>query len=320
MIFTLVALLLVISSPIITSAFPSGVGSCLPGKGAIQQGAHANLLQPAGGTSIIGNAGFQVFIDGKQVYENVYFEFTAGDTHTIELVATEDIMRGFLLTLESVDGQDTRDAFTSTDSQVTVPFFCTETERVGGLGHVGRQPKTKITGTLYMAKPSNDLDLHVTTVVSTIYSYGRAEWYVSQFKLRAVAQGTSITYQTGSTTSAGTAPQCTVANGYCTIDGACCTGRCIRELTDNVWANGVCQTGLASNSGVGQINGTPSSSTTAPCLVSSDCPSKRCVVINGVGTCGRVSHGTKRKQSLSRDQGGASAHYMARHWGRRLGQ
>ena len=223
----------------VTHAFPGSIGSCLPGKKAIQQGAHANLRQVDKGGSVIGNAGFELYIDGRQVYEDVKFDFTAGDKHSIQLKATADIMRGFLLRLESLDGQDTRDALSSTDSQVQIPFFCTDVEFVGGMSHNGRDSKTSIEGTFYMAKPSEELALDVTTVVTTIYSYGIAEWYVSQFKLRAVAQGTAIVYTTGTTTSA-TSTQCLVGGTYCAQDGSCCSGRCIREDTQNTWAAGTC--------------------------------------------------------------------------------
>jgi hypothetical protein len=123
------------------------------------------------------------------------------------------------------------------NSQVQIPFFCTDVEFVGGMSHNGRDSKTSIEGTLYMAKPSEELALDVTTIVTTIYSYGIAEWYVSQFKLRAVAQGTAIAYTTGTTTSA-TSTQCLIGGAYCAQDGSCCSGRCIRDYTPNTRAAG----------------------------------------------------------------------------------
>jgi hypothetical protein len=308
--------------PLIAQAFPGSIGSCLPGKKAIQQGAHANLRQVDQGGSVIGNAGFEVYIDGQRVYEDVMFDFTSGEQHTIQLKATADIMRGFLLRLESIDGQDTRQSFSSTDSQVQIPFFCTDVENVGGMGHNGRDSKTSIEGTLYMAQPSDELSLDVTTVVTTIYSYGIAEWYVSQFKLRAVAPGTAITYTTG-TTNSDTSTQCFSGGAYCAQDGSCCSGRCIREFTDNTWAPGACLAVTADQNSSNQatIQEAPAATyqTTAPitsgsrgaaCSLDSDCSSSRCLFVNGstTGICyGAVSQNSSGRQSIAGNgRGGGS--------------
>ena len=297
--------------PIVVFAFPTSIGSCLPGKAAINQGAHANLRQLGGGA--IGDAGFQVFIDGKQVYQDVVFDFIAGMKHSIELVATQDVMRGFLLRLESTDGQDTRDALDSTDSQVTVPFFCTESERVGGLGHVGRQQKVSIEGTLYIAKPSSELQLDVTTVVTTIYSYGIAEWYVSQFKLRAVAPGSTISYEQGTTTSITTTTPCVAVGVYCASDAACCSdSRCIRESTDNIWAAGFCQVqgSQSTTSTQGVIAEAPASTTGSKgdsCSMNSQCKSSRCLFTSGLltGVCWGGTTSSSSRQSQADSKGGA---------------
>ena len=241
-----ISIFLVLCFPIFTYAFPTSVGSCLAGISAVQQGAHANLNQVDQGGQGIDTAGFQVLIGGQQVYPDQIFEFTAGEEHSIQLVATGDIMRGFLLRLESVDGQDTRDALASSDPQVTIPFYCTNTEYVGGMGHVGRASKTLIEGTLYMAEPSYEMILDVTTVVSTIYSYGIAEWYFSTFTLRAVQQGSDIIYEAPPATitqSTIDAP-CSANAEYCFSDGDCCDGRCIREDTQDLWAKGVCNSSV----------------------------------------------------------------------------
>lgn len=233
-----ISLFLVFFLPIIAFAFPTSVGSCLAGISAVQQGVHAELRQADQGGQGIDIAGFQVLIGGQQVYPDQIFEFTAGEEHSIQLIATGDIFRGFLLRLESVDGQDTRDALASSDSQVTVPFYCTNSERVGGLGHVGRESKTLIEGTIFMAQPSYEMILDVTTVVSTIYSYGTMEWYFSSLTLRAVEQGSNIIYEAPPATitqSTIDAP-CFANEEYCYSDGDCCDGRCIREDTQDLWA------------------------------------------------------------------------------------
>lgn len=244
--------------PVVTYAFPTGVGSCLPGKSAVQQGAHTNLRQVDASGGYLSAAGFQLYIDGKQVYRGTRFDFTAGVTHTIELKATGDIMRGFLIRMESLDGQDTRKALASTDNDVTIPFACTNSEYVGGLGHNARASKTSIFGTLYMAKPSTEIQLDVTTVVTTIYSYGIAEWYHSEFELRAVAQGTAITYTTPSTSgsSGGSNSKCTGSGTTCTYDGGCCSGfRCIRKDTQAITTNGICTASSTSNNGISSAPG-----------------------------------------------------------------
>ena len=220
----------------------------------MDQGAHAAVRQKDGGGGGIGLAGFEVLIDGEQVYENFNFKFTAGVVHTIELVATADIFRGFLLRLESMDGQDTTSALVSSDNNAEVPFMCTEWEQVGGLGHNSNSAKTSINGTIYVANPTSALTLGVTVVVSTIYSYGTGEFYYSSFLLQAVAQGTSIIRETPPYNLATPAPspQCKADGVLCEYDGACCSGRCIREDTQAIYANGYC---LVSGSGTYQAPG-----------------------------------------------------------------
>jgi Hint module len=256
--FSVAAAILCLLLPVVTYAFPTGVGSCLSGKSAVQQGAHTNLRQLDQSGGYLSVAGFQLYIDGRQVYRGTRFDFTAGVTHTIELRATGDIMRGFLIRMESMDGQDTRKSLSSTENDVTIPFACTNSEYVGGLGHNARTSKTSITGTIYMAKPSTDIQMDVTVVVTTIYSYGIAEWYNSNFDLRAVAQGTSITYttptSTGTTSSSGS--KCTGSGSTCTSDGGCCSGfRCIRKDTQDITTNGICTASSGSSSGISSAPG-----------------------------------------------------------------
>jgi hypothetical protein len=243
MLSRIVLALLVLSFPAMSSAFPSSVGSCQAGISAIQQGAHASVQQRDDGGKGIAYGGFEVWIDGELVYEDVVFQFTAGVEHAVQLVANRDIMRGFLLRLESTDGQDTRGVLQTTDaSKAEVPFFCDNVEAVGGLGHVSSDSKTLIEGTLYMPTASNEMILDVTTVVSTEYSLRSGEWYYSPFKLQAVAPGTVIVNQAGVlATSAPVVTQCVNDGGMCTSDAECCSsGRCIRGDSQDIYTTGAC--------------------------------------------------------------------------------
>jgi hypothetical protein len=154
------------------AAFPTQAGSCQKGKDVFknsygQNGAHVNAnVEQIGGTAI-GNAGFELYIDGRRVYVDKLFQFTAGEEHTIKLMATGDIMKGFLMRLKSADGQDTTDSIYSSDGKVQTAFACTNQEFVGGLSHVNSNAETMIEGTLYMKNSSQLLSLDVTTVVSS---------------------------------------------------------------------------------------------------------------------------------------------------------
>jgi hypothetical protein len=297
------------------SAFPTQAGSCQKGKNAFknsygQNGAHMGADVEQIGGSAIGNAGFELYIDGHQVYPNKLFQFTAGEEHTIKLMATGDIMKGFLMRLESVDGQDTIDSLYSSDGKVQTAFSCTNQEFVGGLSHVNNNAKTMIEGTLYMAKTSDLLLLDVTTVVSMLYYLHRSEFYTSEFRLQAVSKGTSITYETGTTTTTPVSTQCLSNGEGCSKDGSCCSGRCIREYTQNVYAQGFCQSSTGSNPAPSPTYKAPPAPSSASggrpkgssCNYSNDCQSKRCT--NNV--CASVPSGGGTRTRLSGNRGGGS--------------
>ena len=227
--------------PYMVSAFPQGTQSCLSGRQAVAQGAHASTRNSGGGR--ISSAGFKLYIDSHQVYEDTAFKFTAGVRHTIRLVATQDIMRGFLIRLADNAGADMGDALSTSDGDVQVAQYC-QMINVGGLCHNSRSVKTEITGTLYVPQAGKSLDMDVTTVVSTVYSYGSSEWYVSNFILQSVAQGTSITYSGPSSGGSGSTTTACLATGQkCSAYGDCCTGVCTRSDSNAVFAPGYCTTG-----------------------------------------------------------------------------
>ena len=284
------------------TAFPNVAGYCGAGVDGIGSGAHRNVKVVT--TGELSTAGFELYIGGQRVYKD--FQFYAGQTYTVELKATADIMRGFLLRLSSSSGENTKDALDTNDSNAQVFDMCLN-NGVGGLSHINSNPKTSITGTLYMASATGSLTLDVTTVVSTQYSYGSAEWYFSQFTLQAVTPGTAIsnTAGFGPTAAPTNAPCASEAGAYCINDAACCTGRCIRADTNAVSAPGYCDTSSSATSAPIQaappatstttsIYGSSSGSATyssgrangASCGVDTDCLSNHCILLtSSFGFC-----------------------------------
>jgi len=287
-----ILLLCVSVLPFFADAFPTAAGYCQSGMNGINQGAHASARNLIGG-GYIGDAGFEVLIDGQQVFEGVRFDLEAGVSHSIQLVSTRNIMRGFLLRLESSDGQSTKYSLSTTDSNAKVNFYCTNLN-VGGLSHVSRDPKTRIDGTLYLANASEDLTLDVSIVVSTISSYSSAEWYYSPLKLRAVAPNITISYETAAPTPSPTKAPCLADGESCTNNGTCCTGfQCIRTESNDTFAPGYCQGSDISTSP--PISYFTNSSTSPPsnisevssgkymgasCFANTECLSNRCILLN----------------------------------------
>ena len=249
----------------VVTGFPFSAGYCGAGIEGIGPSAHttAKLVK----TGELSTAGFELYIGGERVYKN--FKFCSGLTHKVELRATTDVMRGFLMRLSSTNGENTKEALATTDSNAQIFDMCLK-DGVGGLSHVSDNSKTNVTGTLHhMPSFTGSLTFDVTTVISWQFSHGSAEWFFSQFNLQANAPGTVISNAAGfgPTASPTNAPCASEAGAYCIENAGCCTNHCIRAVTNAISAPGYSDTSSSSSSisiSSKSYNSTSSSFQTAP--------------------------------------------------------
>ena len=117
------------------TAFPNVAGYCGAGVDGIGSGAHRNVKVVT--TGELSTAGFELYIGGERVYKN--FKFCSGLTHKVELRATTDVMRGFLMRLSSTNGENTKEALATTDSNAQIFDMCLK-DGVGGFSVAAALP------------------------------------------------------------------------------------------------------------------------------------------------------------------------------------
>jgi hypothetical protein len=170
----------------ITHAYPYGAGSC-------------NSVNPLGEGHLVGGvvtsgqvsaASLQLTIDGKVVDPKVTFSFPTGKDLNITLgSATGATFRGFLMRISTSANNDTTGFLkVGSDSTVQVLGLCTAI-KIGGISHVARLKKSKVSGVLRVNKPIDNLKLEVTVVRN-----GETDWFKSDYILKAATSSPTICF------------------------------------------------------------------------------------------------------------------------------
>jgi hypothetical protein len=171
-----VALGVLVAAPAAVQAFPSAAGGCQTGAAAVS-GLH---LQNGPGESTLDALGIEISVDGEvltPVSLGGSFAIASGVDHTVEVTATVEPFRGFLLALSSTtDATDLSTALTPVDTAIEQPAgVCIAP--VVGVTHTSAADKTSASATLRLDQ-GDDLNLDVTVVMLnsggvSLYAYER---------------------------------------------------------------------------------------------------------------------------------------------------
>jgi outer membrane biosynthesis protein TonB len=150
-------------------AFPSGAGQCLVGQASVGP-PHLPATQGDGSLSFFK---LQVLIDGAVLDPTKPFTLTKGKAHTVEIKATGDSFKGFLISASSTAKTDFTTAWTADDATGQAATACLAP--IGGVTHRSAELKASAKGTL-LVDTLTDLKLDVTVVMERTGSSSAFGW------------------------------------------------------------------------------------------------------------------------------------------------